>query len=125
MLLVSQFTQSNEQNLTSDIVTTNNIANDVLSPSNIDICKISKKDPKKNSSHIFYGFKISRKIGKSHERNLLKRRLKNIYHEFFRTKNIDLSIIFVPKKGIKEVPFDLLKEDINKSLSYCLRKFHS
>lgn len=88
-----------------------------------EICeKITKKNIHDSDSPIFYGFKISKKIGKSHERNLLKRRLKNIYLKFFQVNYRKLSIIFIPKIQIKDLNFDSLEQEMIRGINWCMRK---
>lgn len=88
-----------------------------------EICKkITKKNILDSDNPIFYGFKISKKIGKSHERNLLKRRLKNIYLKFFQVNYRKLSIIFIPKIQIKDLNFDSLEQELIRGINWSMRK---
>lgn len=71
---------------------------------------------------IFYGFKVSRKYGKSVDRNLLKRRMKNIYHSVFQENYKPLGIIFIPRSQIKSLNFDEIKDQTKKAIIWYYQK---
>ncbi len=66
---------------------------------------------KKRATKI--GFSISKKVGKAHTRNLVKRRLRAIVRDIVPSLPDELNIVFIAKSGIESVPFDKLKEEVN------------
>lgn len=58
------------------------------------------------------GFSISKKVGKAHTRNLVKRRLRAIVREVVPMLPKDLNIVFIAKSGIEEVPYGDLKSEV-------------
>lgn len=83
---------------------------------------LTKKQISETDKPILYGFKISKKYGKAVERNLLKRRLKNIYTLFFKNEYKPLSIVFIPRVQIKDLKFNELKEQIDKAINWYISK---
>ncbi|MDX2050097.1 MAG: ribonuclease P protein component [Rickettsiaceae bacterium] len=83
---------------------------------------LSNTDVKPGRLPVLYGFKVSRKIGKSHERNLIKRRMKNIYHKIFQVNYCPLSIIFIPRKTFKDLNFSQMEDEVTKSIIWCVKK---
>jgi len=94
----------------------------LLAAANLDNPHLTNKDVKPDSSLVYTGFKISRKYGKSHERNLLRRRIKGILQNSLRKKYYPLGLIFIPRSGVKELEFNVLEEEMNKALIWCVRK---
>lgn len=66
---------------------------------------------KKRATKI--GFSISKKVGKAHTRNLIKRRLRAIVREIVPSLPDELNIVFIAKVGIESVGFDKLKDEVN------------
>ena len=64
------------------------------------------------------GFSISKKIGKAHTRNLVKRRLSEIIHDILPNINPNFNYIFVAREGIDKLPF----EDLKGQVLYLLNK---
>lgn len=58
------------------------------------------------------GFSISKKVGKAHLRNLIKRRLRAITREIVPTLPDNFNIVFIAKKGIDTLTFDALKKEM-------------
>ncbi len=87
--------------------------------------RYTSKPLKTNRMPIFYGFKISKKIGKSHERNLIKRRLKNIYLGFFQGYYAKVAIVFIPRRHFKDLDFNQLDLEMNKALKWSTRKLRN
>jgi ribonuclease P protein component len=83
---------------------------------------ITSKKIDETLESVIYGFKISRKIGNSVARNLLKRRLKNIYLKFFQVNYHKVSIIFIPKQAIKDIEYNLLEEEMFRAINWALKR---
>ncbi|MDX1924838.1 MAG: ribonuclease P protein component [Rickettsiaceae bacterium] len=94
----------------------------LLSNIHTDPENLSTKNLKPGRLPVFYGFKISKKIGKSHERNLIKRRLKNIYLKFFQNSYHKVSIMFIPKRVFKDLSFVKIEEEMIKAINWCIRR---
>lgn len=75
-----------------------------------------------SDSFVLYGFKISRKYGKASKRNLLRRRLKNIYLNYLQNNYQPLSIIFIPRFGLDKLSFNEIESEINKAINWFIRK---
>jgi ribonuclease P protein component len=91
-------------------------------PENYEI--LSKKSTSPNLNSILYGFKISRKYGKAVDRNLLRRRLKNIYLQYFKQNYYPLSIVFIPRKEITTLEFIEIKNEIFKAINWLVNKLN-
>ncbi len=79
---------------------------------------VNKKELELPEDKICVAFRLSRKTGKSHERNLLKRRLKHI---FLSAKSpLDYACLFIGYKGVMDLPFKQLKQDIENRIN-CLK----
>lgn len=70
---------------------------------------------KKRATKI--GFSISKKIGKAHTRNLVKRRLRAIVREIVPSLPDELNMVFIAKAGIESVEFDRLKDEVNNLIN--------
>lgn len=71
---------------------------------------------------VYCGFKISRKYGKAHERNLLKRRIKNMLHFLFPQIALDMSFIFIPRIPVKNLEYKDLYNELEKTLNWLAKK---
>lgn len=58
------------------------------------------------------GFSISKKVGKAHTRNLIKRRLRAIVREVVPTLPKNLNIVFIAKAGIEDVSYNSLRGEV-------------
>lgn len=62
-----------------------------------------------------FGFSLSKKFGKAHERNRMKRRLKEIVRLNQQVFNDGYDYVIIPRQGSKILEFD----DLKKSLFHC------
>lgn len=73
-------------------------------------------------------FVVSRKVGNSVERNLLKRRLRVIFNDLAIEKlRREFAHILILRKGVIELSFEILQNEIMESVQWCMsqRKFIS
>lgn len=56
------------------------------------------------------GFTVTKKVGNAVTRNLMKRRLKHIYHDVYDTLSSGYDYVFVVKKDAVEISFERLKK---------------
>lgn len=69
------------------------------------------------------GLTVSKKVGKSHDRNLLKRRLRHLAREYFsQWQHWDLVVITL--SGSAELPFLTLKQQFLRAISLLEKKIH-
>lgn len=67
-------------------------------------------------SRLYLGLSISKKIGKAHTRNLIKRRVRAIMYES-KEQYADYIFVFVAKSPIVESAFHTLKADLDYGIS--------
>ena len=93
----------------------------LISPLPQDYHKYTKKKIS-SRKHILYGFKISRKFGKSVKRNLLKRRVKHILHKNLANNYIPISLIFIPKKNCQQANFQEIENSFINAIKWAGKK---
>ncbi|NLV68300.1 MAG: ribonuclease P protein component [Spirochaetes bacterium] len=77
----------------------------------------SKFEEKSNNSaikNIRIGISLSRKLGKAHDRNRIKRRIRAICYELLDNMNTGISIIIKPGPGSREMSFEEFRGDLVK-----------
>lgn len=89
----------------------------------MDLASFKKKAKRKIESFNLIGFSISKKVAIANKRNLLKRRIKSIIYEYS-TQKIGFCVVFICKKGITDLSFSRLKEELSKSLKKALDKIN-
>ncbi len=57
-----------------------------------------------------FGFSVSKKIGKAHQRNLVKRRLREIIRENMPKINAKFNYVFIAKPDICDLDYNQLKD---------------
>ena len=75
----------------------------------------SKTEEKSNNSsikQIRIGISLSRKLGKAHERNRIKRRIRAICHELLEDMDTGIRIVIKPGPGSGNLSFEELKSDL-------------
>ena len=66
-------------------------------------------------------FVVSRKVGNSVERNLLKRRLRMIFNSLAVEKlQKGFAYILILKKGVTDITFENLKNDMTGAVAWCM-----
>ena len=68
-----------------------------------------------------FGFTISKKIGKAHSRNQLKRKLREIVRLNYKNLN-GVDIVIIPKKHTTEFDYHRLKSSLGHALNQAFRK---
>lgn len=68
-----------------------------------------------------FGFSIGKKVGKANQRNLLKRRLRNIVRINYNNLN-GVDIVIIPKKHLTDFDYQKLKKSLGHVLSIAFKK---
>ncbi|MCW6678493.1 ribonuclease P protein component [Anaerococcus sp. NML200574] len=68
-----------------------------------------------------FGFTISKKIGKAHTRNSLKRKLREIIRLHYKNLN-GVDIVIIPKKHTTEFDYKKLKSSLGHALNQAFKK---
>ena len=77
----------------------------------------SKYEKKSNNSFIRdikIGISLSRKLGKAHDRNRIKRRIRAICYELLDEMNTGIALVIKPGPGSREMTFEELRSDLMK-----------
>ena len=73
---------------------------------------------KREDSQLKIGFSVSKKNGKAHERNLIKRRMRAVAHEELAKIKPGHELVFLARTPIKHASYQEIKRDMN----YLLKK---
>ncbi len=76
-----------------------------------------KLEEKSNNSairNIRIGISLSRKLGKAHDRNRIKRRIRAICYELLDNMNTGITIIIKPGPGSRDMSFEEFRGDLVK-----------
>ena len=73
---------------------------------------------KREDSELKIGFSVSKKNGKAHERNLIKRRLRAAAKEYLTEISRGSDLVFLARAPIKKANYQEIKRD----MSYLLKK---
>ena len=76
--------------------------------------KTEEKSYNSEVSDIKIGISLSRKLGKAHDRNRIKRRIKAICHELLNDMNTGITLIIKPGPGSRDMSFEEFKSDLIK-----------
>ncbi|MFO3667514.1 ribonuclease P protein component [Anaerococcus kampingiae] len=68
-----------------------------------------------------FGFTISKKVGKAHTRNSLKRKLREIIRLHYKNLN-GVDIVIIPKKHTTEFDYKKLKSSLGHALNQAFKK---
>lgn len=63
---------------------------------------------------IKIGISLSRKLGKAHDRNRIKRRIRAICYELLNDMKTGITIIIKPGPGSREMSFEEFRSDLKK-----------
>lgn len=70
----------------------------------------------------FLGQKVSKKLGNSVIRNLIKRRVRHVFRETIKFHNTPFSCIVIPNKLTASEPFIAILENFSKTIFYLMNK---
>ena len=72
----------------------------------------------KNKKNAGLGFVVNKNLGSSVNRNLFKRRFRDLYFNFFAKNNIKIGMIILPKR------INLKKQEVTKSFELLKKHFY-